>query len=246
MAVVVIGLGELGALFAEGFLRTGHTVVPILRGTAPGGIREPELCLVAVAEADLDAALASLPQAWRTRVGLLQNELLPEQWQRHAIETPTVAVVWFEKKPGRLVKELLPTEVFGPRAELVAGALERLGLSVRRLESEADLVRALVVKNLYILTTNIAGLVTRGTVAELFSERRDLALAVFDDVLEIQLRLAGATFERDALLAEVERAVAADPEHQATGRSAPARLARALANADRLGVAAPALREIRT
>ncbi len=31
-SVVVVGLGEMGSVFARGFLRSGYTVVPVIRG----------------------------------------------------------------------------------------------------------------------------------------------------------------------------------------------------------------------
>nr|WP_305908843.1 hypothetical protein [Methylomarinum sp. Ch1-1]MDP4521704.1 hypothetical protein [Methylomarinum sp. Ch1-1] len=57
----------------------------------------PGLVLITVQENELDGVLAKLPESWRDKVGLVQNELLPRHWQRHAISDPTVAVVWFEK-----------------------------------------------------------------------------------------------------------------------------------------------------
>lgn len=249
MAVVVVGLGELGSLLSQGLLRSGVSVVPVLRDTDTDALArdlpEPELVLVAVAEDDLAPVLSALPVSWKTRVALLQNELLPRQWQAPGIERPTVAVIWFEKKPGRVAQEILPSVLGGPGAPLLARALERLGLHGRIVDDERELLRALVAKNLYILTTNIAGLETGGSVRELWHDHRELARAVANDVLDLQQALCGCELPRSELLAELERAIDADPEHRCTGRSAPARLERALAHADRLGVAAPALRRIR-
>ncbi len=246
--VVVIGLGELGSIFATGFLRCGRSVVPALRSTDLHELAarqpDPELVLVAVAEPDLPGVLATLPAAWRARAGLLQNELLPATWTAHGIDSPTVLVVWFEKKPGRVVRELLPTVVHGPSAELAAEALERVGLKPVIARSQAELVRALVEKNVYILTTNIAGIETGGTVRELSTTHRATRDAVLTDVIELQNALAGSEFAPDELGAALERAIEADPEHQSTGRSAPARLERALEAADALGLAVPELRRI--
>ncbi|MFP5339503.1 MAG: hypothetical protein ACLGIW_13590, partial [Gammaproteobacteria bacterium] len=38
--------------------------------------------------------------AWRPRVALIQNELLPRDWEKYRYEHPTVISVWFEKKQG--------------------------------------------------------------------------------------------------------------------------------------------------
>ncbi|MBT8212555.1 MAG: hypothetical protein KJN71_05350, partial [Acidimicrobiia bacterium] len=72
--IVIIGLGQLGAVFAHGFLRSGRTVVPVTRGVAQqevaADVPRPELVLVAVGEADIDAVLADVPDVWRDRVCL--------------------------------------------------------------------------------------------------------------------------------------------------------------------------------
>jgi hypothetical protein len=246
--VVVVGLGELGSVFAQGFLRLGHTVVPVLRATDRMQVArahpEPRLVLVTVAEADLAPALSALPEGWKHRAGLVQNELLPGVWRAHGIDDPTVAVVWFEKKPGRAAHELLPTVVGGPEAALLAAALERVALGARVAASRAELLRALVEKNVYILTTNIAGLEAAGTVSELWREHRALVQSVANDVIDLQQALTGEQLPRTDLIGALERAIFADPAHASTGRSAPARLARAIASADRHGLAAAELRRI--
>jgi hypothetical protein len=245
---VVIGLGELGSTFALGFLKSGVSVVPVLRGTTLSDVAREhpraELVLVAVAEDDLAPVLGSLPGQWRDRVALLQNELLPDAWQRHAIREPTVIVVWFEKKPGRLVHEVLPSNVYGREAELVVRALERLGLGIETLASEDELIRALVDKNVYILTTNIAGLETGGTVSQLWRDHRARAVAVLDDVLALEAARLKRALPRAEIIETFVRAVAADPDHACTGRSAPARLARALSAGAELGLELPALTRI--
>jgi hypothetical protein len=83
-----------------------------------------------------------------------------------------------------------------------------------------------------------------GSVSELWQTHRALADAVANDVVELQEALSGAKSSRAELLAALERAILADPAHQSTGRSAPARLARALKAADQLGLAVPTLRRI--
>lgn len=240
---VVVGIGEMGGVFARGLLRTGIAVVPVLRNSdrtaLAAEVPDPELALVTVAEDDLDGALESLPRQWRDRVGLIQNELLPTDWVRHGIVSPTVAVVWFEKKPGRDVAVIRPTPVAGPAAGLVVTALQSIGVAAE-VAAAGDLLHHLVVKNLYILTANIAGLRTRGTVGELWAEHGDLARAVASEVLDVQEHLAGVTLDRERLMADVADAFAADPTHGATGRSAPRRLRRLLDHAAAAGIPTPA------
>jgi hypothetical protein len=245
--IVIVGIGEMGGVFARAFLRNGRPVVPVTRGTpieaVAAAVPDPVLALAAVGEADLGPLLASWPDAWKDRTGLIQNELLPRDWEHHGIADPTVAAVWFEKKPGRDVKVIVPTPVAGPGATGVADALATLGIAAETIPRSA-LVEALVVKNLYILTANIAGMEIGGTTGELWSEHRDLACAVATDVLAVQRHLTGAPLVADPLLEATGAAFLADPDHGCTGRSAPARLARAIAHADRAGLAVPELRRI--
>ena len=58
------------------------------------------------------------------------------------------------------------------------------------------------------------------------------------------LALVDGDVDEEAAIAEMVAAFTADPEHGAMGRSAPARLARALDQADRLGIDVPTLRSI--
>lgn len=247
-AIVLIGIGQLGRVFAGGLLRTGHPVIPLNRGDAPQAIAarhpQPALVLVAVAENDLHPTLAALPSPWRDRVGLLQNELLPRDWQQHGLSNPTVISVWFEKKKGMDAKPILPSPVYGPEAGRLFHALAAIDLPARVLRDAASLEWELVRKNLYILTSNLCGLVTGGTVGELWARERALAEAVAAEVLDIQEALTGHTLDRSTLMAGLVEAFNADPAHACAGRSAPDRLRRAIAHADAAGLAVPTLRRI--
>lgn len=245
--VVVIGLGQLGRVFAGGLLRTGHTVIPVNRGSDMTAIATrhpaPELVLVAVAENDLHSVLAALPDRWWPRVALIQNELLPRDWEAHGYADPTVISVWFEKKPGIDAKPLIASPVAGPGAARLCAALTAINLPCREVAGDA-LLFELVRKNVYILTTNIAGLKTGGTVSTLWAEHEAFARQVADEVMDIQAALTGVAHNRDALIAGMLEAFAGDPDHGCTGRSAPARLARALVHADAFGLAVPTLRAL--
>jgi hypothetical protein len=246
--IVIVGLGQLGRVFAGGFLRIGCTVVPVNRGDNMGEIAarvpEPALVLLAVAEPDLHPALIGVPAAWRGRLGFIQNELLPRDWEQHRIERPTVASVWFEKKKGTDAKPLIPTPVHGPEAQLVCAALSAIEIPARSIESADELLYELVRKNVYILTTNIAGIVAGGSVGELWAGHRMLATQVANEVMDIQDWLTGRRHDRKKLLDGMLEAFDADPQHGCRGRSAPDRLKRNLALADQAGLAVPKLREI--
>jgi hypothetical protein len=246
--IVIIGLGQLGRVFAGGFLRSGHTVVPVNRGDDMFSVAhahpDPALVLVAVAENDLHMVLAGMPGDWRPYVALIQNELLPRDWEQYRYAEPTVISVWFEKKKGTDARPLIPSPVAGPGAGLLCGALTSIDLPCREVASGAELLFELVRKNVYILTTNIAGLKTGGTVSQLWAQHEDFARRVANEVMDIQDALTGVRHDRDKLIAGMLEAFDGDPGHGCTGRSAPARLSRALAHADAFGLAVPTLRSL--
>lgn len=243
--IAIVGVGQLGGIFGQGLLHLGRPVLPILRGDPIESVldQDPELVLVAVAEKDIDAALAAIPAALRDRVALLQNELLPPDWQAHGIVDPTVAVVWFEKKRGRGAKVVRTTRVGGPHAELLVKAIEAVDLPARRVDAR-DLAFELVRKDLYILGSNIAGLVVGGTTGDLCTEHRELVTPILEDVLALDAARLGTELPRDTLLECAFLDFAKDPEHGTVGRTAGERLDRALRRASALGVDVPALRGV--
>lgn len=241
-AVVVIGLGEMGSVFARGLLKLGHPVYPVTRGASLDAttqhIPNPLLVLVAVAENDLHPVLEEIPAIWQQRIVLLQNELLPKDWQQYdwsQATAPTVVSVWFEKKKGQDSKVLIPSPIYGPHAQTIYDALATLDIPVTILKNNEQLELELVIKNVYILTTNIAGLAlektgleTAATVDTLWQQHQDLAKAIANEVIDIQEALTGKTFNRDTLIEGMHNAMLGDPQHKCMGRSAPARLERAL------------------
>jgi len=246
--VVIIGLGEMGGVFARGFLRAGNPVSPVTRTMNIQQAAEtepcPDLILLAVAEKDLQATLATIPEKWKSRLAMLQNELLPADWEQHALTNPTVISVWFEKKKGQDVKVLVPSPVFGPGAELIKKALASIDIPVRVVSTEQQLEDELVLKNVYILTTNIAGLVCGGNVEYLWNEQNDLAREVANEVMDIQAWLVGKELDREKLFAGFVEAINGDLNHQCMGRSAPVRLARAIVLADEAGLSVKKIRSI--
>lgn len=246
--IVLIGIGEIGGVLARAFLRSGYPIYPVTRHTdiqqVAQQIPHPTLCIIAVGEKALPAVLEQLPTAWRAHCLLLQNELLPADWQRHAITGPTVMSVWFEKKPGQDVKQIIPTPVYGPQAERVLAALQTVNIEAVAVPTSKALLFELVCKNLYILTTNICGLVVGGDVETLAKEHGDLLNAVADEVIDLQEALTAQTFDRKALKTAMQTAFAGDPTHRCQGRTAAERLHRALALGDHLKLDLPKLRTL--
>lgn len=247
--IIIVGMGEMAGVFARAFLRAGYPVYPVTREMEMQQqveqIANPELVLVAVGESDLQPVLQSLPNAWTDRLALLQNELLPHDWQQHQLE-PTVISVWFEKKKGQDFKVLIPSPVYGDRADILVNSLGAIDIAARKLNSAEELLFELVVKNVYILTTNIAGLKTGGTVSELWKNHQPLASAVASEVIELQQKLTGQTFDQEQLIDAMLQAFDGDPEHNCMGRSAPARLQRVLKLAQQYQLQLPTLQQIAT
>ena len=94
--IVVLGIGELGSVFSRAFLRNNYPVFPITRDTNINEVKQsidPEMILVCTAENDLQSALKSIPDDWKDRVAMMQNELLPRDWEEHQFINPTVISV---------------------------------------------------------------------------------------------------------------------------------------------------------
>ena len=248
--IVVLGIGELGSVFSRAFLRNNYPVYPITRQTNVDELVktiDPEMILVCTAEADLQSALASIPAAWKDRVAMMQNELLPRDWVAHGFTDPTVISVWFEKKKGMDSKVLISSPAYGPKAQILVDSLALIDIPAHAVADEEALLFELVLKNLYILTTNIAGLAIEAgaNVDDLRNNHLALMREVSSDVLALQAALTGQSFSESDLEAGMIKAFEGDLEHGCMGRSAPARLDRALALAKELSVEVPALQRIK-
>ncbi len=245
---IVIGLGELGSIFATGLLKNGHQVVPVLREHSLTEIANtyptPQSVWLCVAEKDIQTALRDIPTVWHDRLVLIQNELLPNDWQQHDIANPTVISVWFEKKAGKVAQVVLPSVVYGRLAAEVSASYAKLNLPIRTLKNESERLFELVVKNLYIQTTNIAGLVAGGNTRELVEEHHQLMQAVAKEVIQLQEALTQQCFDHESLMQALITACYGDPHHNCMGRSAPTRLARAVALAEHYQLNLPTISDI--
>lgn len=250
--IAVIGMGQMGGVFARGFLKLGYPVYPAGKGFRPpipmdrlNREIQPGFILVATGEEALPGVLKSLPEECRNRTGILQNELLPHIWENAGIQNPTVSVVWFEKKKGKAIHPIMETKIYGPHASLVKDALNTLDIPANILKNKEELVFELVVKNLYILTMNIAGLAGEKTVGRLFSENHGLVMEVAKEVLALQKALTGKdAFDENLLFHRLEEAVSADPDHASTGRTAGDRLMRAVKLAEQHNLRVPKMQSI--
>ena len=126
----------------------------------------------------------------------------------------------------------------------MAEALASIDIAATVLNSKEELLHELVLKNLYILTTNISGLEVGGNVGELWSKHKILAGGVANDVIRLQGVLTGETLDHDALINGMVNAINGDKEHMCMGRSAPVRLQRALVLAKENNLSLPMLERI--
>ena len=247
--VIIIGLGEMGSVFARSILKLGHPVYPVSRNTDLNELAEripaPTMVLVSVGENDLQNSLKNIPSVWHNCVAMLQNELLPKDWESYNFNNPTVISVWFEKKKGQDSKVLIPSPCFGAKASLLVDALATLDIPAIEVSSEEKMEEELLIKNVYILTTNISGLITKGNVDDLWNNHNELALEVANEVMDIQATLVGHELERDNLIAGFKAGIDGDLAHMCMGRSAPGRLERAIDLADNAKLDVKKLREIK-
>lgn len=247
-SIVIVGIGEVGGVFARAFLSAGYPVHPVVRGTNQSEVSrilsKPQLVLLCVGERDLHPVLRDLPACWRDRTGLLQNELLPRDWRPYNLSSPTVISVWFEKKKGKEVRVVVPSPLFGPGAGLVQQALDRMDIPSMVVPDEEKMLFELIRKNLYILVTNLCGLRTGGTVGELWANHEAFARAVASDVLDIQQALTERELDREKLITAMLVAFNGDPRHGCLGRTAEQRLQRAIEYGDAYALELPTLRKI--
>jgi len=248
--IVVLGIGELGSVFSRAFLKNNHAVYPITRSTDIDELKasiDPELILVCTAEGDLQSALSSIPTEWKDRVAMMQNELLPRDWEPHNFTNPTVISVWFEKKKGMDSKVLISSPAYGPKAKILAESLALIDIPAHVVADDNALLFELVLKNLYILTTNISGLaIEPGTsVDDLRNQHLTLMRDVSKDVITLQSQLTGKYFSESQLEQGMIKAFEGDLKHGCMGRSASARLDRALDQANEFNLEVPTLQKIK-
>lgn len=241
--IVIIGIGELGSEFARGFMRCGYPIYPVTRQMDIEkeylNVPSPELVLVTVQEKYLDNVLKQLPDTWRDKLCLVQNELLPTSWLKHQIFSPTVAVVWFEKKPGMVLHNILYTPVFGPQTQIVTDALTALAVPSKTLQNEQELLYELLRKTLYILTVNICGLVENISVGLLWQNHQPFASAVATEIVALLERITGEKLSPERLIAGMVEGIEDCPQRKCLGRSAVSRLHRTVEYARETGIACP-------
>lgn len=240
MRALLIGPGQLGRAIGGGLLASGVSVDVALRDSHIATWTQYDFVLMAVGEKDFESAVRSVPTEVRSKLVLLQNDLVPSSWRALDVTLPTVLVVWFEKKKGKPAQVVRRSELAGPHAALFARAFEAIDMPARVIR-ESESVRALVVKNLYILASNAMGLrLGGGTTGSLAIEHREETTRLLHELCTLErTRLSAeenALLEDAALLEETFAAFASDPKHGLLGRTAKERVEKALARAREAGV----------
>lgn len=245
--LVVYGVGELGQLYGAAALRAGLRVTPITRASDPRAVLSSvpiaTPLLIAVGERALGELLATLEPARSGALILLQNELFPSQYAGLP-EAPTVFVPWLLKKRGLPVTVIQATPVYGRLAPLVLELHRALGVPAVELASEPALRQALIEKYAFILTINALGVLRDRTLGAWLDEdpRRVRELAL--EAAALGSALGEFEADREACVRATEDGMRALANIGARGRTASERVERALAHAQRLGLAVPELTHV--
>jgi hypothetical protein len=245
--LVIVGLGELGRWLGAGALGTGMRVTPVLRNTplepvwASVPVETP--IVVAVSEDALDDVLAHVPSARHAELVLLQNELFPSRYA-HLDAAPAVLVPWLLKKRGLPQIVIRPTPVFGRHAALIAELCTALHVPCEPLPDADALARALADKYTFILSINALGTLHDLTLGTFLHEHPELTRAVAMEAGRLSARLSGTPIDDARSEACVLEGMGAMAQIGARGRTARARVLRALERAQHLGLPMPKLEEI--
>jgi hypothetical protein len=242
--LAVYGLGELGQLYGAAALRAGYRVTPITRADDPQvalhGLPLDVPVLVAVGEASLDEVLTALGKSRGDAVILLQNELFPSLWRKHDIQ-PTVLVPWLLKKRGTPLLVARPSPVLGRHAEVVLALHQALALPCDLLPHEHALHQALVEKYAFILTINALGLLRDRTLGLWLQEDPGRVAALARETAQLGAVLCESEVDLPRCERVVVEAMRALSTVSARGRSAEARVARAVSEGQRIGLELPEL-----
>jgi hypothetical protein len=238
------GVGELGRFLGGAALRANMRVTPITRATQPENafsqLPSDTPLLIAVGEAELDAVLARVPEGRKGAVILLQNELFPAHWQAHQVQ-PTVLVPWLLKKRGEPELVGRATRVFGVHARLVEELHQILGIACEPLPDAQALRQALVEKYTFILTINALGLVRDLKLGEWRIQDPERVEKLARESARLGAARAESSIDEAACVASTFEAMERMASIAARGRTAGARVARALDEANKHGLVLPEL-----
>ena len=244
----IVGMGQLGRVLGEGLLCSGWTVTAFRRHERDyDSVNPVDMAVIATGEDDLGQELSSVPSSWlNSKTVLLQNELLPTQWESRSVVDPTIFIVWFSKKPGEVIREYRPSLLHGPLSKEISIAMNSVGVKTELLENNSELITALVVKNTYIWAQNIVSIALKDPLASsVLAKYRGVLDSVIDEVISVQESSIGQSLDRSLIIKEVIEVISKDADKKLGGRVARARLERLVKLATSIDVAVPTLFEIK-
>ena len=242
--LIVVGLGQLGALLGATALRLGIRVTPLVRHTdrhaafATAPFDTP--LLVAVGEGALQSVVEEVPKSRRNNIVLIQNELFPSTWTALGITAPTVAVVWFSKKEGRPVEVARESAVCGPHAALTAQLMQSSGAPCVEVDVETRDLH-LVAKFAFILAINSLGVLRNDSLRTWLETDRERCEAAIRDGITLGCAHLGHDVDKAQALQMAVEGMEGLGDYPARGRTAAQRLERALTDAKAFAIVVPAL-----
>ena len=253
--IIVIGMGELGSLFSNGFLRLGIPIIPILRSDNIKDFETitPILVLIAVDIQDLNKVLDDVPKSWWNVIVLLQNELLPGNWNHLSIPFPSIVVVWLEKKKQSLkIRSFSPEIVYSPNkdlGDLIELCLNKQNIPTLRVAMEDEILIEMVQKNLFNLTMNVMGLYLgeNSTFNDLLNDKNyEIRNLVARECLSLQkAQLKDLKLSENEMITKMWNYMSLVPEMKCQGRYAKARLDRAISTSKKYGIEVTQLEKIK-
>jgi ketopantoate reductase len=244
---LVMGLGQLGQMYAGALLRLGFRVTPIVRSTARPlqlGVPPGTPVLLAVGEEQFDDAVKELQSAqWADHLILLQNEIFPASWKQWGVENPTVMAVWTNRKNGA-AQVGLATRVSGPQADLVMRMHQALNIPCEKLTDESALNTELCAKYAFILTLNALGVAQARTVSHWMQAEPGRVRAVLNDAVALSAARVDGYVDVARASARAREALEALSNLPTLGRTALPRVERAAHAARTLQMDLPALRAL--
>ncbi|PSR26162.1 MAG: hypothetical protein C7B46_20200 [Sulfobacillus benefaciens] len=242
--IVVIGMGQLGTLFADAWIQLGQSTLTIRREQRVNQDIAPRAVLIATGEQDLPPVLASLPHFWRSHVILIQNELVPQIWVPYT-DQPTLVAVWAEKKPHIEVHSLRSSVVFGPHTDLVADAFAAMNQPLSVAKDYSDMLLELSIKNIYIWATNIYGLSNPGSLGQLAAEPHAAVLeSLMAELCQVHSAVAGYYCAPQRIIPIIWHIIHTNADLKIPGRSARTRLERVMSAVHQHSLATPELSRI--
>lgn len=246
--LLVFGVGQLGQLYAAGALRLGLRVWPLTRhmdakatiASFPAG----QPILLGVSEVAFSQALDAIPLARRQDVVLVQNELFPSQLSASGLDGATVLTVWLSKKKGRPIEVARTSSAYGPYASLFHRIHEALDLPSVTLRSLPELQVEIAAKYTFILTINALGMVENLCLGDWLDKDAERVARLINDARLLAEAHLSAEVDATQIRSVVMEAMEGLRDYPAKGRSAAARLDKALLDAANFSLALPALTDI--